>query len=518
MSLLMQALRKAENAKQGGEVPAEPTSLSNETPPEFNAAAGRRTALSLEDLALSPMAPRQPVEEPDVPAAMIDPAAETHAEPAQEAPDRTLAQEAAPAAQFAPSHPSSDTHGVPPDTHDAPIRERDQVDVAATAPEEGSQATRPFETPLSDAELARARTMQARQTAAARKQADAVFAAKKPRPTPSYRLGAFAVLLLAVLGGGGYLAWMLMAAPPNLYPAMPPTAQAQVPPEQPAAVQPDPSAPLVTGEPPSDAPTGITILPPGGSDAPPASAGVLTTAAPAGRATPEPATSAPVAPAAAPMPERAPPRAAPLEPSQPAIEVHRAPPPARVDPVLSGAYKALAQGDLGGAQVQYQKVLQQDPNNRDALLGLATIASARNQAASAAAYYDRLLEIDPADPDAVAAMAMRDGDSVRSESRLKRALAERPDAGVLHFALGNVYARQARWSEAQRSYFRAYSSAPDNGNYIFNLAVSLDKLEQARLAIEFYRKALDTGSRDIDRAAIEVRIADLQGAVERGAR
>jgi uncharacterized protein HemY len=65
------------------------------------------------------------------------------------------------------------------------------------------------------------------------------------------------------------------------------------------------------------------------------------------------------------------------------------------------------------------------------------------------------------------------------------------DSAALFFALGNLYARQGRWSEAQQAYFQAYALEPDNADHLFNVAVSLDHLRQKKLAAQYYRMALD---------------------------
>jgi uncharacterized protein HemY len=49
-----------------------------------------------------------------------------------------------------------------------------------------------------------------------------------------------------------------------------------------------------------------------------------------------------------------------------------------------------------------------------------------------------------------------------SESRLKNLLREQRDSAALHFALGNVHARQNRWSEAQQAFFKAFSAEPEH--------------------------------------------------------
>jgi tetratricopeptide (TPR) repeat protein len=173
------------------------------------------------------------------------------------------------------------------------------------------------------------------------------------------------------------------------------------------------------------------------------------------------------------------------------IRVARAVQPSRVSPELTGAYQAFNSGDLTAAQQQYDTALRQDANNRDALLGLAALAARQNQADKAASYYQRLLELDPADSTATAGLiGLRHGDAGQSESRLKAALAANPEAAPVQFALGNLYAQQGRWSEAQQAYFRAFSAAPDNPDYAYNLAIGLDRLNQGKLALTYYQRAL----------------------------
>jgi uncharacterized protein HemY len=101
---------------------------------------------------------------------------------------------------------------------------------------------------------------------------------------------------------------------------------------------------------------------------------------------------------------------------------------------------------------------------------------------------------------------------VQSESRLKNVIASQPDASFLNFTLGNQYAAQARWSEAQAAYFRAFTTDPENPDFAYNLAVSLDQLRQPQLALEYYRKALAaSASRPgaFQRGQVEARIREL---------
>jgi tetratricopeptide (TPR) repeat protein len=187
----------------------------------------------------------------------------------------------------------------------------------------------------------------------------------------------------------------------------------------------------------------------------------------------------------------------------------------QINPMLANAYQLLTTGDPILAEKQYKNVLQQEPNNRDALLGLAAIALNQRQAERAGTYYVKLLDLDPNDPEAIAGLtSLQQGDPVQSESRLKKALNQHPNAGALLFALGNLYAQQARWSDAQQTYFRAYASTPNNADYAFNLAVSLDRLNQSKLALEYYQRALvlgQNGPGNFSKAAVQNRIKDLSG-------
>jgi tetratricopeptide (TPR) repeat protein len=163
----------------------------------------------------------------------------------------------------------------------------------------------------------------------------------------------------------------------------------------------------------------------------------------------------------------------------------------QVSPALQNAWSAYNAGDLTAARQQYDAALLQDPNNRDALLGSAAVAIRERNGQQAAASYVRLLELDPNDPEALAGLvALRPGDSEQAESRLKAILQRTPDSGPVQFALGNLYARQGRWPDAQQAYFRAFTAAPGNPDYAFNLAVGLDRLNQGKLAQSYYQRAL----------------------------
>ena len=180
---------------------------------------------------------------------------------------------------------------------------------------------------------------------------------------------------------------------------------------------------------------------------------------------------------------------------------------------LERAYEAHRTGDAASASEAYRAVLEDEPRNRDALLGLAATAARAGRRDEAAAHYARVLASHPADAVARAGLiAIDERDPARSESALKTLLRREPRAAHLHFDLGNVYAAQSRWAEAQRAYFDACRFDGDNADYAYNLAVSLDHLAQRRGALDLYRKALALSQERpaaFDTVAVLARIRDI---------
>jgi tetratricopeptide (TPR) repeat protein len=173
-------------------------------------------------------------------------------------------------------------------------------------------------------------------------------------------------------------------------------------------------------------------------------------------------------------------------------------PPTRAAPIVQprvqSGYAAYQAGDLTLARAEYEQALRDDAGNRDALLGIAAVETRSGRTGEAETYYRRLLQADPRDPHAHAgllALRAQRLDPLQVESRIKTLLASDPEASVLHFSLGNQYARQGRWDEAQRAYAKAHAADPGNPDFAFNRAVSLDHLHQRIAALEQYRIALE---------------------------
>ncbi len=386
-----------------------------------------------------------------------------------------------------------------------PVRTRDQLPEINSQPLEimaDEPPPRPAARPKPEApraEAPKAEPVDAAARASARKVFEAKF--KEPNPRlPFYItmgvLGAFA------LGTVVYF-WMQLRPPPPLVNTSPVRPAGEAPVEVAALPKPQANAPVAQAAPIPGLPSSNPVR-----EAPPVEP-VRTPAPPPAELRPKPAA---VKPRPAPV--------APLKTRRlPEPEPRRAPPVARpvaqVHPRVESGYAAYLSGDLVAARTQYEEALREEPANRDAQLGLAALDVKAGRYEAAEGAYLRLLQANPRDAEAQAALIALRGarlDPLVAESRVKSLLAADPGAHALNFTLGNQLAQQGRWAEAQQEYFKAFSAEPDNADFAYNLAVSLDHIRQPRLALEYYRRAVSlarTRGAGFDPAAAQARILQL---------
>lgn len=301
-----------------------------------------------------------------------------------------------------------------------------------------------------------------------------------------------ATALLAVAIALGYGVYLYFALQPPA-PVTPPVAA-----DRPAA-QP---APMPAAAPPAASET------PAQAAATPAVSASVATPAVAPPVAAAPATRPAADPMTPPVP-RLRPQQRPDTPAPSAVAMPSFQPDAE-SAALARGYAAYQRGALDEAQRQYAQAAA-GGRNVDALLGLAAVASAQNRDADALRLYRQALERDPRN--AIAQSALLDllgsTDNAAAESRLK-ILIERSPSPQLYQSLGNLYADQQRWRDAQAAYFEAWRGAPDNADYAFNLAVSLDQLRQYPAALTYYQKALAaSGAHRFDRTQAEARVQQL---------
>ena len=127
------------------------------------------------------------------------------------------------------------------------------------------------------------------------------------------------------------------------------------------------------------------------------------------------------------------------------LRISRSRKPAGVDDDIRRAYDALISDDLVAAEAAYGEALASNPDRRDALLGMGAIALRKGDLAHAYRNYAAVLKRFPEDPFASAALfSLTGSEGEATAARLRMLLDTHADMLVIHFALGNWYARRGR--------------------------------------------------------------------------
>ncbi|MDB5385007.1 MAG: cellulose synthase subunit BcsC [Planctomycetaceae bacterium] len=134
-------------------------------------------------------------------------------------------------------------------------------------------------------------------------------------------------------------------------------------------------------------------------------------------------------------------------------------------PQLNLSYAKLQEqgGDFTGARHKYEEVLAKDPNNVDAILGMARL----NVKAQ------RLVE---------------------AEDGYKKALALKPKSTEVLSEIGNFYADQQRWDKALPLLQDCQHIEPHEKKFQYNLAVALAKSGQTKEALPHFKEAVGDGA------------------------
>ncbi len=176
---------------------------------------------------------------------------------------------------------------------------------------------------------------------------------------------------------------------------------------------------------------------------------------------------------------------------------------------------------MAEATQAYTQALAGNPEERDALLGLAYIAHRQGRADDARAYYKRVLRQEPDNPVAKTGLLTLNPaeDAQELGSRSREVAEQSPDSAAAQSALGHALVRQGRLADAQLAFNRAQMLEPGVALHAFNLAVALDRLRNYGQARLYYERAMALSNQSggertssVPHAVIRARLEQLQAA------
>lgn len=184
---------------------------------------------------------------------------------------------------------------------------------------------------------------------------------------------------------------------------------------------------------------------------------------------------------------------------------------------LVSAERALKLGRYESALEIYERIYAADSRNAEALLGRAISYQRLNRSDEALGAYEELLGVDPSNVEAQINMLGLMGRRYPAVS-LQRLLDLResyPSNAGIAAQIAVVQAALGDYEQALQYLGIAAGTEPQNPAHVYNMAVIADRTGQAKVAVQYYEKALEVdtvygGGRSIPREAIFERLAHLR--------
>lgn len=150
-------------------------------------------------------------------------------------------------------------------------------------------------------------------------------------------------------------------------------------------------------------------------------------------------------------------------------------------------------GASAKAEQHYRQALEFNPNSVEALIGYGNLMTYAERTDEAISYYRRALEVEPRAVIARYNLAMRlssQGLNTQAELELREALRQVPFYVDAMDGLGRILGLQDRHAEAAEQYRGVLSYDPSRAEIHYNLAHSLERLEDLDQAEFHYREAI----------------------------
>lgn len=161
------------------------------------------------------------------------------------------------------------------------------------------------------------------------------------------------------------------------------------------------------------------------------------------------------------------------------------------------AEEARKAGDYQGAEEIWRQVIEQDPNNAPAYLGLGNRLRDQNKLEEAIAAYERAIAVDPNYAFGYVGLgnALRENNQLEAaKTQYEQAIELNPNLPGVYWNLGNVFADLGNLEGAIAQFRIALKLKPDSVPVYNDLGDVLLKLGNVEEAIATYNQAIDLGS------------------------
>jgi TolB-like protein/Flp pilus assembly protein TadD len=153
--------------------------------------------------------------------------------------------------------------------------------------------------------------------------------------------------------------------------------------------------------------------------------------------------------------------------------------------------------DYAGAEKEYRRVLELNPNHAVAMCGYAQLMNTLGRYEEALAATKRAVEVDPLTPWVHSSLVIRYTCAGRYEEALaeaRRALASNPNFWITYWAMGKTYQEMGRWNEAIAADQKAVELSEGNANVRGDLGFALARAGRREAALGVL-KAFDDEAR-----------------------
>jgi tetratricopeptide (TPR) repeat protein len=159
---------------------------------------------------------------------------------------------------------------------------------------------------------------------------------------------------------------------------------------------------------------------------------------------------------------------------------------------VGAGYSALVSGAYDMSLGFYDRALREEPTSVLALLGRGAALQKLGQTEEARVSYEKVLQIDPANREALSNLTVITGERSPGEALTKLLDLEKqyPSFSPIKAQIGLNYAKMGSMNEALDYLRRATALSPESTMYQYNLALVLDHLGRSEQAVAVYENVL----------------------------